>query len=354
MNWKSANAVDITISGIGKVSNQGDRTVSPSGSTNYVLTAKGPGGDATQSVNVAVNSQPTATISLSEPEVRFHKVGDKVVEQDTATLTWSSSNSNSVLVAPFGSVAASGSRTVTADPKTDASGPVNEDQTYTLTSANGCGGTTTKTATLHIVGSIDPPPPVTLASLFYPTAYPTNRHPKAGLVASEKKQLMEIAAHFKDYEPYDHKGNLLIVAHADVRGSRHYNQALSERRAALIKNFLVAQGVPADKIEIRADGKDQQLAQAKVKTLLSQDPEKPEKWETRHMKTTWLAYNRRADIILQPRDIHSTENYPNDVASARLLWQRPIPSFKKLQKAEKLPPSEQPMSASASASTSSN
>ena len=354
LNWKSANAVDISISGIGKVSNQGDRSVSPSGSTNYVLTAKGPGGDATQSVNVAVNSQPTATISLSQPEVRYHKVGDKVVEQDTATLTWSSSNSNSILISPFGSVAGSGSRTVTADPKTDASGPINEDQTYTLTSANGCGGTTTKTATLHVVGSIDPPPPVTLASLFYPTAYPTKRHPKAGLVASEKKQLMEIAAHFKNYEPYDHKGNLLIVAHADVRGSRRYNQALSERRAALVKNFLVAQGVPADKIEIRADGKDQQLAQAKVKTLLSQDPEKPEKWETRHMKTTWLAYNRRADIILQPRDIHSTENYPNDVASASLLWQRPMPNFKKLQKAEKLAPSEQPMSASATASTSSN
>lgn len=354
LNWKSANAVDTSISGIGEVPRDGDRSVSPTANTTYVLTAKGPGGDSTQSITVDVNAQPAASISLSQPEVRYHKVGDKVVEQDSSTVTWSASNANSAMVAPFGSEAMSGSHTVTADPKRDTTGPVNEDETFTLTSANACGGTTTKTATLHVVGSIDPPPQVTLASMFYPTAYPTRRHPKAGLVASEKKQLARIAAHFKNYEPYDHKGNLLIVAHADVRGSRRYNQALSERRAALVKDFLIAQGVPADKIEVRADGKDQQLAENKIKVLLSQDPEKPEKWETRHMKTTWLAYNRRADIILQPRNVQSAKDYPNDVTYARLLWQRPMPSLKKIEKAEKSAPSEQSMSASAAATATGN
>jgi hypothetical protein len=336
LNWKSANAVDTSISSIGEVSARGDRAVSPTGNTTYVLTAKGPGGDSTQSVTVDVNIRPTATISLSQPEVRYHKIGDKVVEQDSATLNWSTSNANSAMVAPFGSEAMSGGRTVTANPKQDSTGPVNKDETYTLTSANACGGTTTKTATLHVVGSIDPPPPVTLASMFYPTAYPTKKQPKDGLVASEKKQLAGIAAHFKDYEPYDHQGALLIVAHADVRGSKSYNQALSARRAMLVKDFLVSQGVPDDKIQIRAEGKDQQLDQKKVAALQSQDPEKPEKWETRHTKTTWLAYNRRADIILEPRDVQSTEDYPNDVAAARLLWQRPEPSLKKIRMAEKL------------------
>ncbi len=298
--------------------------------------------------------QPVASISLSQPEVRYRKVGDKVVEQDSSTLTWSASNANSATVAPFGSEAMSGSRIVTANPKTDATGPIDEDQTYTLTSANSCGGTTTETATLHVVGSIDPPPAIALASLFYPTAYPTKRHPKAGLVASEKLQLMEIAAHFKNYEPYDHKGTLMIVAHADIRGPKPYNQALSERRAALIKDFLVAQGVPADKIEVRPEGKQQQLAESQVKVLLSHDPEKPEKWETRHMKTTWLAYNRRADIILQPREVQSAKDYPNDATYARLLWQSPIPSLKKLQKAEKLSPSQQPMSVSAASAATGN
>ncbi|MGH9741923.1 MAG: OmpA family protein, partial [Candidatus Acidiferrum sp.] len=319
LNWKSENAADTSISGIGEVPLNGDHSVSPTTKTTYVLTAKGPGGDSTQSITVDVNATPTASISLSQPEVRYHKVGDKIVEQDSATLTWSSSNANSAIVSPFGSDAVSGSRTVVAHSNTDATGPINEVQTYTLTTANACGGTSTKTATLHVVGSIDPPPPFTLASLFYPTAYPTKRHPKSGLVASEKLQLIKIAARFKNYEHYDHNGTLLVVAHADVRGSGHYNQALSERRAALVKDFLAAHGVPAEKIEVRAEGKKDQLAQSKVKALVSQDPQKPEKWESRHARTTWLAYNRRADIILEPRALQSTRNYPNDVASARLL-----------------------------------
>ncbi|MGB7281505.1 MAG: OmpA family protein [Candidatus Acidiferrum sp.] len=349
LNWTSENAIDTSISGIGEVPTYGDRTVSPTGKTTYVLTAKGPGGDSTQSITVDVNIQPTASISLSKPEVTYKKVGDKVVEQGSTTLDWSTSHANSALVSPLGSESMSGSRTVTANPKSDSIGPVNEDETYTLTATNACGGTTTKTATFHIVGSIEPPPPVTLASLFYPTAYPTRRHPKAGLVASEKKQLIDIAAHFKAYEPYDHKGNLLILAHADIRGPKRYNQSLSERRAVLIKDFLVAQGVPADKIEIRADGKEQQLAMQKVAALQSQDPEKPAKWEARHRKTTWLAYNRRADIILEPRDILSAEDYPNDVTYVRLLWQRPEPSLKKIQMAGKLPASSQSLSASSTA-----
>jgi hypothetical protein len=350
LNWKSANAVDTSISGLGEVPSNGNRTVSPTGNTTYVLTAKGPGGDSTNSISVDVNVKPSATLALSQPEVRYHKIGDKVVEQDTATLSWSASNANSAMLAPFGSEAMSGSRTITADPKQDTTGPINEDKTYTLTTANGCGGTTTKTATLHVVGSIDPPPPVTLASMFYPTAYPTRKHPKDGLVASERKQLAAIAAHFKDYQPYDQKGALLVVAHADVRGSKRYNQALSERRANLVKDSLVAHGVPADKIEVRADGKEHQLEMKKVEALQTKDPERPEKWMTRHGKTTWLAYNRRADIILEPRDVKSAEDYPNDVAYARLLWQRPKPSLKKIQRAEKSAAAGQSLSASSSGS----
>lgn len=184
--------------------------------------------------------------------------------------------------------------------------------------------------------------------MFYPTAYPTKKYPHDGLVASEKKQLAEIAAHFKDYQPYDHQGTLLIIAHADVRGSKPYNQALSARRAVLVKDFLVSQGVPEEKIQVRAEGKDQQLDQKKVQALQSQDPEKPEKWETRNRKTTWLAYNRRADIILEPRAIPSAEDYPNDVADVRILWQRPMPSLGKLKMAEKSNITGQPLSASTS------
>jgi outer membrane protein OmpA-like peptidoglycan-associated protein len=157
------------------------------------------------------------------------------------------------------------------------------------------------------------------------------------LVASEETTLTDLAKDFKDRAQYDHRATLTIVGHADVRGSRKYNQALSLRRAELVKKYLVSEGIPAAKIQVRAEGKDEQLSAAKVTTLQSQDPQKPEKWMRRHSRTTWLAYNRRADIVLQPAGQASTEMYPSDIAAAHLLWQRPKPSLSKVEIAGKSP-----------------
>src|SRR4029077_837664 len=136
--------------------------------------------------------------------------------------------------------------------------------TYTLSAANACGGTTTRTATLHITGSLDPPPPVMLASVFYPTDYPQQHHPKVGLVSSQEKTLAEAASTFKNNEQYDQQNKLVVVGHADVRGPEKYNLALSEMRAELVRDYLVSQGIAADKIEIRAEGKDSQLEEQQV------------------------------------------------------------------------------------------
>lgn len=341
LNWNSGNAVDASISGVGTVAAKGTRSVTPTHQMTYTLTAKGPGGESIRTVTIAVNTQPTGSLALSQPEVRYHKVGDKVVEQDSSTLQWSASNATSASVDPFGSVGMSGSRTVTAEPTQTGTGPINENVTYTFTATNACGGTATRTATLHVVGSIDPPPPVNLASMFYPTAFPTRRHPNTGLVASEKQTLTDLANHFLNYQQYDQKARLLVVGHADVRGSEAYNRALSNRRTQLIRDFLISKGVPVDRIQTRAVGKDQQLSEVQVKTLQSQDPEKPEKWETRQRRVTWLAYNRRADIILEPEGQQSTEDYPNDAADTRILWERHRPSLKTVELASKTPAAPQ-------------
>jgi OmpA family protein/PEGA domain-containing protein len=348
LSWNSTDAVDSSISGIGSVAAKGDRTVTPTHTMTYVLTAKGPGGVSTQTVSVDVDTHPIGTLALSQPEIRYHKIGDKVVEQGSATLNWSASNANSATVEPFGSVALSGNRTITANPEQTGTGPVNKDVTYTFTVSNACGGSTTKTATLHIEGSIDPPPAITLASLFYPTAYPTRRHRKVGLVASEKAILAKAAKDFMNRQQYDQQAQLLIVGHADVRGSRRYNRALSERRADLVRNYLVSKGVPSDKIRTQAVGKDQELSIGKVEALQSKDPQKPERWERRHKKTTWLAYNRRVDVILEPKGVQSTETYPNDVADARILWQRRLPRLRAVIAASRTPAGTERASAGSS------
>lgn len=332
LDWKSADAVAISITNLGNVSASGDRTVTPTKTTTYELVAKGPGGEVTQTATVNVNAQPTATLTLSQPEVHYHKIGDKVVQDDAATLNWSATNANTVTITPLGTESVSGSRTIEPQPKQTSTGPVNEIADYTISASNACGGTTTQTAALHIVGSIDPAPPVTLASLFYPTNYPTSKHPKIGLLASEKEALSDAANHFKSHEQYDNDhASLMVVGHADIRGSKKYNLKLSERRAELVKGYLVAQGIPADEIQVRAEGKQKELSKKEVSTLQSEDTQKPERWMKNRSQATWLAYNRRVDIVLEPIGKQSTEAFPNDATDARILWQRAQPTLRKVE-----------------------
>jgi hypothetical protein len=313
LNWKATDAVDTSISHVGEVAESGERDVKPMQTTAYELVAKGPGGEVTQTATIDVNTQPTASLSLSQPEVRYHKIGDKVVQQDSATLVWSAGNASQVTVNPVGSVPSTGSQSITATPDRNSDGPINQDVTYTLKATNACGGTATRSATLHIVGSIDPPPPVTLASVFYPTAYPEKEHPQVGLVASQQQLLAKAAETFKNNQQYNQENQMLmVVGHADVRGSEKYNLALSERRDEVVKEYLISQGIAPDRIETRAEG-------------------------NKNEKATWLAYNRRVDIILEPKGQESTEAYPNDAGDARILWQLPAPKLNAVETALNTP-----------------
>jgi peptidoglycan-associated lipoprotein len=66
LNWRTSNATDVTLEGFGRVGATGTQTVSPTDSTTYRLTAKGPGGtqDATTRVTV---TQPPPPSPISAP-----------------------------------------------------------------------------------------------------------------------------------------------------------------------------------------------------------------------------------------------------------------------------------------------
>jgi peptidoglycan-associated lipoprotein len=59
MRWSVSNATDTSIDqGVGAVQSQGSRQLSPRRSTTYTLTAFGPGGTDTRTVNVTVSNPP--------------------------------------------------------------------------------------------------------------------------------------------------------------------------------------------------------------------------------------------------------------------------------------------------------
>ena len=342
--WSSTGAVEGEISSVGKVATSGNQEVSPKETTTYTYKALGPGGEASNSATVNVDNTINASLEVTPQEVHFKKVGDKVVEAPTATLSWAvtESGANSGLTAsldPFGSVQGSGSRQVTPEVTATAPGPVDQTQTYTLKATNACGGTQTRTASLHIVGSIAPAVSVTasdvglaLASIFFPTAYPTTRRPEVGLVKSQQESLGKLADAFKKYVGYDQTAKLVLDAHADVRGPKRYNQGLSERRAARVKDYLVSQGVPADAIETKAQGKMDQMSRADVKELEEKNPTPPPKMRARRTYADWLAYNRRVDITLEPAGLKSSQYYPHGAADSSILWQQPRPRWRMVEK----------------------
>ena len=54
--------------------------------------------------------------------------------------------------------------------------------------------------------------------------------------------------------------DILITGNADIRGSEQYNQKLGERRAASVKQFMIDQNLPEDRIRILSRGKLDALA----------------------------------------------------------------------------------------------
>lgn len=72
------------------------------------------------------------------------------------------------------------------------------------------------------------------------------------LSAEAREQLEKQAAWLKTHRHV----TVTIEGHADERGTREYNLALGDRRAAAVKNFLVAAGIPAQRLQTITYGKE--------------------------------------------------------------------------------------------------
>ena len=180
------------------------------------------------------------------------------------------------------------------------------------------------------LGSVEPIPAVTLQSIFYPTDYPDQKNPQVGLV---KSQQLELATW-----PVDSRSisNTIRTRSSRwklrrIRGSKDHNQDLSERRVERIKQYLVDQGISADKVQTAAYGKERPLPKADVKNLEGTNPNKPPKARMKNKTGDWYAYNRRADIVLLPSGKKSAQFFPHNADDSGIMWQIPKPALKKVE-----------------------
>lgn len=178
-----------------------------------------------------------------------------------------------------------------------------------------------------------PPPPVVdkqlearlaLHSVYFPTALPKVNDPNGGLVSSQQQTLLTLATDFKKYLEAKPDAHLTLEGHADVRGSVPYNQALSERRVARVKSYLVQNGVPEANIDTKALGDQHNLTADEVKASVENNPDitTEERGRVlRNMKTIIWASNRRVDITLNAagQTETSVRRYPFNAADSLTL-----------------------------------
>ena len=341
LTWQTSETADASITGIGTVPLSGNQTVSPHATTTYDFTSAGPGGIVKGTGTVNVNTKVDASLSANPADLQYRKIGDKVITEGSSTLTWQTSNADSVSIEPMGKVDPSGSQTIKGEPADASEVPegqperkIDETKSFTLNATNVCGGSATQSASVHITGTVEPIPTVTLQSVFYPTDYPDQAHPQVGLVRSQQLALATLAGGFKKYLEYDPDAKLSVEAHADARGSARHNQDLSERRVERIKQYLIEQGVPADKVQTAAYGKERPMDRSTVKGLEASNPNAPPKARLRNAMADWLAYNRRADIVLLPSGKKSSQFFPHTADDSGIVWQVSKPPATRVQKAQ--------------------
>ena len=321
LTWTTTDALHTSISSESETFNElsatGDQIVSPRRTTTYQFTTSGPGGVIENSDTLQVNPVVQASLT-STPEVHYLRVGDTILRQDSATLTWNTTNADNVVLEPIGTVKTGGTETLKLAPEKDGFGPVDETKSYKMVASNVCGGSETQQATVHLTGLVEP----TISSVFFPTAYPSTKHPDKGLLMSQQEQLKRIATVFKVYSQSVPDAKLALVGLADHRGTKASNMRLSERRVAIVKDFLVAQGVAPELITSEPRGEQAPMDQAAVELLDTKNPQQPSASRLCAPRSTWLAYNRRVDVAIEPVALESARFYPYQATDSQLLYEQ--------------------------------
>jgi outer membrane protein OmpA-like peptidoglycan-associated protein len=194
--------------------------------------------------------------------------------------------------------------------------------------------TASSTTTVNLQAPPPPPPDVAaiekrlaLHSVYFATAKPTLDKPDAGLLASQETTLTALASDFQIYLQSKPDARLTLEGHADPRGSVEYNQALSQRRVDRVKGFLVALGIPADNVQTKAFGEQENLTDIQVKEAVERNPElSPEDRQKvlKNMRMIILASNRRVDITLTnvgQTSQQSVREYPFNATDSLTLLQ---------------------------------
>ncbi len=199
-------------------------------------------------VPVVVPPPPPPPPPAPAPAVSLSANPPAIVAGKCTTLFWSSENASDASIDQgIGGVAKSGSRQVCPASTT----------LYTIR-ATGEGGSNSASTTV----TVNPPPPAPATKVIDRLTVRVNFDTdKAVIRKADTAELQKAIAFVKKYPGY----NISVEGHTDNVGKDKYNHALSERRAAAVKKYLVENGAAnADKIKPVGYGKTRPIADNKT------------------------------------------------------------------------------------------
>ncbi len=164
----------------------------------------------------------------------------------SSTLSWSSTNATQLTISPeVGAVAPEGSTKVTPSDST----------TYTIT-ASGPGGSADASVRVTVAAPPAPPPSTptpTWQELFDKEVRDAYFDlDKADLRSDAREALTKTAEFLRNYP----QAKVTVEGHCDERASTENHITLGDRRASAVKQFLVSQGIAADRINTVSYGKE--------------------------------------------------------------------------------------------------
>jgi len=140
VDWQVLNADTVTITPeIGSVPSNGTRSVSPRVTTQYRLTARNRAGEATATTTVVVEEEPPAQFTSCSVSPM------NIMAGESATITYATSNADTVTISGIGNVATSGTQVVSPTQTTN----------YTVT-ANNARGPVTCSLTVQVTQGTAP------------------------------------------------------------------------------------------------------------------------------------------------------------------------------------------------------
>ena len=183
---------------------------------------------------------PSAKISIS-PLV--------IDSGQSATLSWTTANSDRVTISGVGPVATNGSQSVAPLRSTE----------YTVTATGANGATAESSVRLTVNAPVVPPPaPASAPTMTEEELFAQNVHDV--FFDYDKYSLRSTDEAIADGDATFLKGHpgmkVVIEGNCDDRGSEEYNLALGESRAESLKKALVADGVDASRVKVISFGEE--------------------------------------------------------------------------------------------------